>query len=70
MAIDTEDKRKSATRGPTGFPQIPGLMTGPVPDGAFDAGDRQHLTALYRGIAAGGAPVGGLNWGLLLGVYR
>lgn len=28
----------------------------PIPDGAFDAGDRMHLMGLYSGIAAG-APV-------------
>ncbi len=42
MAIDTEDKRRSA-----------GMQVLPVPDATIDQGDRQHVSRIYRGILAG-----------------
>jgi len=53
MAVDDESKRKSVPRGPTG---VPGTAPGPTPDGTIDAGDRQHIAGVYRGIAAGTGP--------------
>lgn len=41
MAIDTANKRSSAT----------GFMV-PFPSGTVDTGDRLHVVGLYRGIAA------------------
>jgi len=49
MAIDSEDKRRSAM---TTFPAIGAL---PEPDSSMTQGDRQHVVYIYRGIAAGGA---------------
>ena len=64
MAIDSEDKRRSAT-------QMPWMHIAPVPDGTIDAQDRIHATGYYAGITVGeGDEAKGLNVGLLLGVYR
>lgn len=49
MAIDTRDKRSSAIN--IGSPWR-GML--PLPDGAINQGDRQHVAFLYRGIAASG----------------
>lgn len=46
MAIDTRDKRAS-TLNFNGC-----VMALPNPDGTIDQGDRQHVSRLYRGIAA------------------
>lgn len=48
MAIDSEDKRRSA------LSFSPALLILPVPDGAaLSAADRKHVGFCYRGIAAG-----------------
>lgn len=46
MAIDTEDKRRSAGCHPA-------LSVLPVPNSDIDQGDRQQVAWMYRGIAAG-----------------
>lgn len=51
MAIDTRDKRASAI-----MPGIPWRGLLPVADSGVNAGDRQQVAFLYRGIAAD-APV-------------
>lgn len=48
MAIDTRDKRASTVNLLLPFGRV-----APVPDGTLDAGDRQQVSGLYRGIAAG-----------------
>jgi hypothetical protein len=50
MPIDSEAKRRSVPRWITG---LPGMSQAPIPDGALDAGDRQQIAGVYRGIAAG-----------------
>ena len=51
MAIDTEDKRRSA------ISTMPGIRILPVADGAIIQADWQHTAKIYRGIAAGaGSP--------------
>lgn len=42
MAIDTEDKRRSASS------VLPFLVTPPVPDGEIDTTDRRHIAGFYR----------------------
>jgi hypothetical protein len=51
MAIDTEEKRRSAL-----FFLLPYLRALPVADGTVDSGDRAHVLGLYSGIAGGAAP--------------
>lgn len=48
MAIDTRDKRASTVAGLLSI-----LAVAAVPNGDIDAGDRQQITGVYRGIAAG-----------------
>jgi hypothetical protein len=50
MAIDTEDKRRSA------LSVMPGIRILPIADGSITQPDWQHVGKLYRGIAAGGVP--------------
>lgn len=71
MAVDSAAKRISVPRGPIGIPGMPGWMTPPIPDGTIDAGDRQQIAGVYRGISAGApsAPITRLPKGLMLGVY-
>lgn len=47
MAIDTAAKQSSMLN------MVCGLSFNllPIPDGAYDNGDKQHLLGLYRGIA-------------------
>ncbi len=47
MAIDTAAKQSSMLN------MVCGLSFNllPIPDGAYDDGDKQHLLGLYRGIA-------------------
>ena len=47
MAVDSRDKRSSAI-----VPGMPWRGLLPVPDSGVNAGDRQHVSYLYRGIAA------------------
>ena len=50
--MDTQDKRASAV-----YVALPWRGLLPLPDGALNQGDRQHVAFLYRGIVAdGGAP--------------
>jgi hypothetical protein len=44
MAIDTENKRRSA------MPLYSMLTVPPIPDGAIDSSDRAHARWLYAGI--------------------
>ena len=46
MAIDTEDKRRSAVS------TTPGLRILPVADGSITQPDWQHTAKVYRGITA------------------
>jgi len=63
MAVDTENKRRSAI----GLP-IPTAM--PEPDGTIDDNDRMHVIGIYSGIDPGAAAVPvNRKKGLLLGVY-
>jgi len=62
MAVDTKDKRASAT----GLPWMP-IM--PAPGGTLDAQDRQQVSGIYRGIAAGSGVTRRKQTGLLLGAY-
>ena len=66
MAIDSEDKRRSAT-------QMPWFIITHEPDGAIDeAIERAHITGMYEGIAPAAPAVGKAQQsrnGLLLGVY-
>lgn len=56
MALDTRDKRASATAA-----GLLALMAPPLPDGAaLSSGDRLHVGALYRGIAVSPPPAGGV----------
>lgn len=56
MAIDTRDKRASATN------QMPWDWDGLTPDSALSQGDRQAVTKTYRGILANPPVVpGGLS---------
>jgi len=64
MAIDTEDKRRSAMARIYG---VIGAGIAPVPDGTIDASDRAHITGFYRGITYA-SPA--FNRGFLLNVYR
>jgi hypothetical protein len=64
MAIDSEDKRRSA--GPRIF-GMPAFGTMPTPDSDVDAADRLHYSGFYRGITLV-TPV--RNGGFLLKVYR
>lgn len=50
MAIDTAEKRASV--GGIG----PLALSFPVPDTAINAGDREQVAALYRGITDGAPP--------------
>lgn len=54
MAIDTRDKRASAISS-----ALPWRGLWPLPDGALDQGDRQHVASMYRGIAAGAPAASG-----------
>lgn len=47
MAIDTAAKQSSMLNMVCG----PSFNLLPIPDGAYDDGDKQHLLGLYRGIA-------------------
>lgn len=49
MAVDTAEKQSSMLNWVCGV----SFNLLPIPDGAYDAGDRQHLLGLYRGIAFG-----------------
>ncbi len=51
MAIDTEDKRRSAQSFPWG------LSIRPVADGTVGTTDRAHETGFYSGIAYAAAPI-------------
>ena len=68
MAIDSRDKRASASSSIYGMPRFGGVA--PTPDGTISAADRMHITGFYRGIAAA-SPVLALRRhnGLLLKVY-
>lgn len=46
MAVDTEDKRRSAG-------SLLWMQHLPVPDGAISAADRRQVSGLYSGIATG-----------------
>lgn len=50
MAVDTEDRRRSAM-------QFPFTTVLPVADGTISGADKQHIVWLYRGILASGATV-------------
>jgi hypothetical protein len=52
MAVDTEEKRKSAIAFAL-YPFFPGLPAG---DGTISQADRQQVTGAYAGILSGGAP--------------
>ncbi len=57
MAIDTEDKRRSA------LSVMPGLRILPVADGAITQPDWQAVGKVYRGItAAGGGNIAALAY--------
>lgn len=47
MAIDTAAKQSSILNAVCGL----SFNLLPIPDGAYDEGDKQHLLGLYRGIA-------------------
>ena len=47
MAIDTRDKRSSASDA-----SLPWRGLLPLPDGSLDQGDRQHAADMYSGILA------------------
>lgn len=49
MAIDTEDKRRSV------------VQIIPIPDNLINAGDREQVAGLYRGISASPPPLGKLS---------
>lgn len=51
MAIDTAEKQMSMLNMVCGL----SFCLLPIPDGAYDAGDRQHLLGMYRGITFSGA---------------
>ena len=55
MAIDTAAKQMSMLN----FWDGTNIHVLPIPDGAYDSADRQHLLDCYSGIAFGGALVGG-----------
>lgn len=59
MAVDTEDKRRSAT----GFYPF---MVAPVPDGAIGASDRRQITGVYSGITTSVPSVMGSVFGGLV----
>jgi len=61
MAIDDRDKRASAG-------SVPGDELLPLADGDVNAGDRQQVSGLYRGIAAVANAAGGL-WGWFSAQY-
>ncbi len=69
MAINSRDKRMSATTIVYGLPGLGGPP--PTPDGTINAADRMHITGFYRGIAAASpvAVVARRTSGLLLKVY-
>lgn len=69
MAIDSRDKRASASALIYGMPRFAGPA--PTPDGTISAADRMHITGFYRGIAAAAPAVAVIapNKGLLLKVY-
>ena len=48
MAIDSADKRKSASS------TVVPIMTPFAPDGTMTQPDRQHISFVYRGISAAG----------------
>lgn len=52
MAIDTEDKRRSACGSP-----MAALIPFPVPDNSVDVVDRPHAAWVYRGISFQPPPV-------------
>jgi len=56
MPVDTRDKRSSAL-----LVSLPWRGLLPLPDGALNQGDRQHVGLMYRGIpaAAAAAPAAG-----------
>lgn len=55
MAIDTAAKQMSMLN----FGDGTNIYVLPIPDGAYDSADRQHLLDLYSGIAFGGAAPAG-----------
>ena len=55
--LDTRSKRASSV----GILLTP-ILAPPLPDGAFDQGDRQHIAWSYSGIAAGGAVAALSDW--------
>jgi len=65
MAVDTEDKRRSAICIPWY------VTTAPLADGTIDDNDRMHATGWYSGIDPGGVVVSDARRrnGLLLNVY-
>lgn len=63
MAIDTEDKRRSAVN-------MPLFTVMPTADGSIDAQDREQATGYYSGITpATPEVIQRRSHGLLLGVY-
>lgn len=64
MAIDSEQKRKSAAT-------VAMIWNGPsvVPDGTINQADRQHIGWSYSGIAAG-APPGANSMPMAMIYYR
>lgn len=63
MAIDTEDKRRSAVN-------MPLFTVMPTADGTIDAEDREQATGYYSGITpAAPEVIERRRRGLLLGVY-
>ena len=65
MAIDTENKRRSAVQN-----ALPFLAVLPVADGSLNQADRQHVSWLYRGILAAGGAAAARSRMLLLGVRQ
>ena len=61
--LDTPSKRASSVQI-----LVPSMVAPPLPDGALDQGDRQHIAWSYSGIAAGAEVAVTLRTRLLLGV--
>lgn len=74
--LTSVSKRGSAIQFDTAW-----FMTGPIPDGTIDQGDRQHVSMKYSGILAGAPPTPptttevllsmthrGLGWGMASGI--
>ena len=62
MAVDSKDKRASATH-------LPWMVIAPTPDGTIDAEDREQISGYYAGITPGSPVSGRKRTGLLIGVY-